>query len=306
MLRPPASQSKALRVGLAITTVGGLLFTLDLPLLRLAGADSWTLIFLRGIFQALSLTVMWLILRVATGRNESYLAGGAGVAVGVTSTVANLTYIGAVNNTTAANIVFITALIPIITAVMAWIFLRERVHLYTWLATVIAFSGVAIIVIDSISRGGWIGDLLALASMVATAGSLKIIRASGKNVATSFAVGSLASALIAWPFVPSTAVEPSVVFWVALSGLIVMPLASSLVANGTRFVPSADVSMFFLLETTLTPIWVWLIFGEKPTALAMLGGTIVILTLLLHSGWRLSRSLGSGGGVVPRLASEPN
>jgi drug/metabolite transporter (DMT)-like permease len=96
------------------------------------------------------------------------------------------------------------------------------------------------------------------------------------------------------------------VFWVALSGLIVMPLASSLVANGTRFVPSADVSMFFLLETTLTPIWVWLIFGEKPTALAMLGGTIVILTLLLHSGWRLSRSLGSGGGVVPRLASEPN
>ena len=107
---PGASLSNATRLGLLITTTGGLLFTLDLPLLRMAAANSWTLIFLRGIFLSLSLTVLWLILRVATGRREPFIAGLAGIAVAGTNTVANLTYIGAVNNTTAANIVFITAL----------------------------------------------------------------------------------------------------------------------------------------------------------------------------------------------------
>jgi drug/metabolite transporter (DMT)-like permease len=296
------SLARATKFGLLITTVGGLLFTFDLPILRMANADTWTLIFLRGIFLSLSLTVLWLILRVASGRNEPFIAGAAGLAVAVTNTIANLSYIGAVNNTTAANIVFITALIPVITAVMTWIFLHDRVHPFTWIATVVSFLGVALIVMDSVSSGGLIGDLLALVSMVCTAAAFTIIRASGKNVATSLAVGSLASALIAVPFVPSMSMDASVLLWVALSGLLIMPLASTLIANGPRFLPSADVSMFFLLETTLTPVWIWLIFGERPTQQALLGGTIVVVTLLLHSAWRLSRTLATPHGDMPQLS----
>jgi drug/metabolite transporter (DMT)-like permease len=296
------AQSNTVRLGLLITTVGGLLFTLDLPLLRMAGADSWTLIFLRGIFLSLSLTVLWLILRVASGRYEPFLAGWAGIAVAVTNTIANLTYIGAVNNTTAANIVFITALIPVITAVMAWVFLRDRVHKYTWIATFISFGGVAIIVMDSVSSGGWLGDIMAFISMACTAAAFTIIRASGKNVASSLAVGSLASAMIAWPFVPSMSIEPSVLAWVGLSGLLVMPLASTLIANGPRFLPSADVSMFFLLETTLTPVWIWMLFGERPSTYALIGGSIVVVTLLAHSAWRLSQSWSSATGDMPQYS----
>ena len=302
MANPVTSPSNATRLGLLITTIGGLLFTLDLPLLRMAAADSWTLIYLRGIFLALSLTVLWLVLRVATGRREPFIAGAAGIAVAVTNTIANLTYIGAVNNTTAANIVFITALIPVITAVFTRIFLHDRVHPYTWLATAISFAGVAIIVMDSVTTGGWIGDLLAFVSMACTAGAFTIIRASGRNVATSLAIGSLFSAFIAWPFVPSMTIDASVLLWVALSGLIVMPLASTLIANGPRFLPSADVSMFFLLETTLTPVWIWLLFGERPSSQALIGGTIVVVTLLIHSAWRLSQSWAVTHGDIPQLS----
>ena len=49
--------------------------------------------------------------------------------------------------------------------------------------------------------------------------------------------------------------------------------------------------MFFLLETVLTPVWIWLIFGEVPTRAVMIGGTVVILTLLAHSLWRLSQTM---------------
>ena len=280
------------RKGLLITTLGGLLFTLDLPLLRLAGADKWTLIFMRGVFLFISISIVWYLVRRSSYSRLPYIAGLAGIAVAVTNTIANITYIGAIVETSAANVVFITA-------VLSRIFIGERVHALTWLATIISFLGVGIIVGDSVGHGRMLGDMMAIVSAICTASAFTIIRASGRNVATSLAVGSLSSALIALVFfgiAPATLLHaasfgvPGLV-WVALNGLIAIPLASTLIANGPRFLPSADVSMFFLLETVLTPVWVWLLFGEVPTGAVMIGGIIVIVTLIAHSCWRLSTTL---------------
>lgn len=297
---------KSVQLGLLITTVGGLLFTLDLPLLRLADADKWTLVFARGVFLFLAISGVWLALRVFAGSRAPYIAGLAGLAVAGTNTLANISYIGAVVETTAANVVFITALIPVLTAVMSRLFINEPVHRYTWLATALAFFGVGIIVWDGISAGRYIGDLLALLSAICTAGAFTIIRASGKNVATSLALGSLCSACIAAAFFhinSSSLLEPAGfgmpgLLWVGLNGLVAIPLASALIANGPRFLPSADVSMFFLLETVLTPLWIWLLFAETPTNAVLFGGAIVIVTLILHSWWRLVTTLRSSGKLA--------
>jgi drug/metabolite transporter (DMT)-like permease len=278
-----------------------LLFTLDLPLLRLAASDKWTLVFARGMFLFIAITAVWYILRHFNGSKAPYIAGAAGLAVIVTNTVANITYIGAIVETSAANVVFITALIPVMTAMLSHIFLGERVRGWTWIATFIAFAGVGIIVWDGVSAGKVFGDILALISAGCTAGAFTIIRAGKKNVATSLAVGSLGSALIALAFFdvsPASLAEPASFgvpgwIWVALNGMVAIPLASTLIANGPRFLPSADVSMFFLLETVLTPIWIWLIFAEAPTRMVLIGGTIVILTLAAHSLWRLQTTLRS-------------
>ena len=245
-------------------------------------------------------------MRQRTGDKSPYIAGKAGVAVVCTNTIANMAYIGAVVETNAANVVFIIALVPVLTAVFSRVFIGESIHTYTWAATVLALIGVGIIVSDSLSLGrGW-GDFFALICAICTATAFTIIRASGKNVATSLALGSLMSALVALgvmvfttPSV-STALSAlgnqasfgmSTLFWVALNGLIFIPLASSLIANGPRYLPSADVSMFFLLETVLTPVWVWMLFGEAPTKLVLIGGSLVIVTLVAHSIWRLSSTL---------------
>ena len=73
--------------------------------------------------------------------------------------------------------------------------------------------------------------------------------------------------------------------------LLVMPLATVLLARGPRLLPSADVSMFFMLETILTPIWTWILFAEVPSPRVLLGGMLLIVTLLAHSWWRLAVSL---------------
>ena len=291
--------AQSIRYGLVITAIGGFLFTFDLPLLRLAENTKWTLVFARGIFLFLSITAVWLYMRRQTGSRLPYIAGGAGLAVIATNTLANIAYIGALKETEAANVVFILALVPVLTAVFSRIFIREEVHPFTWAATVLALVGVGIIVGDSLSSTGLWGDFLAFVCACCTAAAFTIIRASGKNVATSLAVGSLLSALIALVFfdvdlhslaAPAAFGMPSW-FWVALNGLVVIPLSSALIANGPRYLPSADVSMFFLLETILTPIWIWMLFKEVPSNSVLLGGAIVIVTLVIHSFWRLRESL---------------
>jgi drug/metabolite transporter (DMT)-like permease len=243
----------------------------------------------------LSITAVWFFLRARSASKIPYIAGGAGLAVIATNTLANIAYIGALKETDAANVVFILALVPVLTAVFSRFFINEEVHPWTWIATLFALFGVGIIVSDSLSTSGVWGDFLAFVCACCTAAAFTIIRASGKNVATSLAVGSLFSALIAlFVFNADVGALSKIAawgmpswFWIALNGLLVIPLSSSLIANGPRFMPSADVSMFFLLETILTPIWIWMLFAEVPSNAVLMGGAIVIATLLLHSVWRL-------------------
>jgi drug/metabolite transporter (DMT)-like permease len=74
--------------------------------------------------------------------------------------------------------------------------------------------------------------------------------------------------------------------WMAMNGFLVAPAATALLMIGPRYVAAAIVAMFFLLETVLTPIWMWAIFSEAPSTLSLLGGAIVIVSLIGHSLWR--------------------
>ena len=184
---------------------------------------------------------------------------------------------------------------PILTAIFSRIFIGEPVHPFTWAASILAFIGVFIIIRDGLHSSKVAGDMLALLCACCTAAAFTIIRGSGKNVATSLGLGSLVSAIVALLFFDA---QLNTLFntagfgmpawvWLALNGLIVIPLSSTLIANGPRYLPSVDVSMFFLLETVLTPLWIWMLFGEVPSRAVLWGGIIIVVTLLVHSIWRL-------------------
>ncbi len=275
------------RKGLILTAIGGTLFTLDVPLARLAMTDQWTLIFVRGLFLALAIVIFWLAFRRINGNRLPFINGWAGIIVAVTNTLANIMFLSAVTKTTAANLVFILALNPIFCAVLAWIFLSETIHRWTWVAVVTAVFGVCIIVWGGLSAGTFVGDLLAVGVALCTAIALTVIRKTGKNVVTSLAVGSLVSAGIAlfWGAQPTT-LAPEGWGWLALNGLLVIPVASGLIALGPRYLPAPEVAMFFLLDVVLTPIWVWMIFDEIPSTQALIGGAIVFTTLFVHGVWR--------------------
>ena len=63
-----------------------------------------------------------------------------------------------------------------------------------------------------------------------------------------------------------------------------------LVTIAPRYISAAEVNLFFLLETIIGPIWVWLIIREQPTPETIQGGVIIILTIATHSFLKLKNS----------------
>jgi len=288
MVPPLQSSGDDHRRGLFLTAIGAVLFTFDVPLIRLAASDKWTLMFARGLLLFIAVTILWLIFQRGRRSGVAYISGPGGIIAAISSTLANLMFLAAVTETTAANLVFIISLNPVICALLGWMILKERVPWQTWLAIVLALSGVGVIVSNGLSVGTVSGDLLAFGVAICMAITLTAARSSGKNIMTSLAIGALVSACIA-AFWAQPATLPVVSWgWLALNALLVIPAALGLLIIGPRYLPASEVAMFFLLEPILTPVWMWLIFGEMPTRQALLGGVIVLVTLFAHSLWRLN------------------
>ena len=82
------------------------------------------------------------------------------------------------------------------------------------------------------------------------------------------------------------------------SDLIIVPLMCLmcvaipfvLVTIAPRFITAAEVNLFFLLETIIGPIWVWLIIKEQPTTETILGGIVIIVTIAVHSFLKIKKS----------------
>ena len=286
--------ARQVRFAYLVTALGGLLFTIDLPLLRLSQAEPWTMVFARGSFLFIAISFAWLISR-RRGEAAPFIAGKAGLLVALTSTIGNIAYISAIMQTNAANVVFIIALTPVIAALLSPAVLGARIHSSTSFAVYFAFFGVGIIAWDGMSAASPWASLLALLSAFCSATAFTVVRATGRKIATSLALGNLASAIVALVFfgasVPALLVSGALGIpawvWLGLNGLIAIPLATVMLASGPRYLPTADVSMFFMLETVLTPIWIWMIFSEVPSSAVLIGGGIVITTLIIHSWWRV-------------------
>jgi drug/metabolite transporter (DMT)-like permease len=78
-------------------------------------------------------------------------------------------------------------------------------------------------------------------------------------------------------------------WWLFLDGAVLIPISFWCLATGPKYISGPEVAMFYLLETVLAPVWIWLIFGETPTSAALAGGAIITTALAAHSIWQYRR-----------------
>ena len=296
---PPSARADH-RKGLLITAIGGLVLTIDIPVLRLGGGDIWSVMLVRSGGMALMALLAWLGYRLLTGRRLTLVPGRAGLAVALLYGLSAITFVTAVFNTSTANVVFILAFNTMFAAVLSWIFLGERPKPVTLAAMAAMIVGVMIIVWDGIGLGNTFGDMMALASSLIMSAAITISRAVRRDMGFAPLIANLLPALFALVMVAGqgglSIAHPG---WIVFNGLIVMPVAFWCLATGPKYISAPEVAMFFLLETVLAPIWVWFLFNETPTTATLVGGTIMIAALVGHSLWQLT------GGWRPIRARVP-
>ena len=277
------------RNGSALGAIGGLVISFDIPMIRLAGSDPWITLTVRGACMALALTLVWLLLR-KPGRTTP-LADTDFITVGVLYGASTFFFTLAIYTTTTANLVFILAFMSMIAALLAWVLVGERPRPATWTAIAVTISGVAIIVSDGIEAGGRIGDLYALCAASLLALALVVTRKSGKDMSLAPGLGGLVTLVLGIAFLGQSAGWPQAPFWLLLNGLVVIPLATYCLALAPRFIPAPHAAMFYLIETVLAPVWVWIIFNETISPATLVGGSLVIGAVTVHSLWNIHRPL---------------
>ena len=184
----------------------------------------------------------------------------------------------ALHNSPIANVMFILALVPILTALLAWVTLRERIQKVTWVAMIGAAIGVALMVIGHLNGGSMKGAGLSVGCAVTVSIFAVILRwGRNLNMIPMFAAGSLIAAAIALPFAfngPSLS-EGNIVILCLWAGLV-SPLYYSLFVVASRHIPVAELMLAVPLETILSVLLAWLVLAEIPSTNSLLGGIIVI------------------------------
>jgi drug/metabolite transporter (DMT)-like permease len=273
--------------GLLLTGLGGMALTVDIPLIRLANGESWTILMVRSATTFLTALVVWAVWRAFSTKAPQLIPGRAGIVAAALYGLGSITFIAGVFHTSTANLVFILAFNTVFTALLSWAFLKERPQPITLATMAAMIVGVLIIVGGSLGTGNLFGDLMALSSAFVIACAITVSRASGKDMGFTALIGVILPGLVAAFMVSKGSFQIESPWWIIFDGAVIIPISFFCLANGPKYISGAEVAMFYLLETVLAPVWVWMIFSEVPSSNSLIGGVILIVALVFHSLWQL-------------------
>ena len=265
--------------------------TPDSLFIRLSAIETWGMLFYRGAIPFIVVLTGLLIFYKKNFFKVLLSMGMHGVFYALIFAITNITFIVSIQNTNVANTLVMIAMAPMLSAILGGIFLKELPDKKTWTAILITFGAAFYIFYDSIQLGNFIGDLFGLITALGLAIGAVIVRsAKNKDLVPAAVIGKLMVAIFAISFVESFALVELDLIIVPLMCVLCVALPFVLVTIAPRFISAAEVNLFFLLETIIGPIWVWLFINEQPTLETIQGGSIIILTIAIHSFFKIKNS----------------
>ncbi len=272
------------RRGALLAFVGVLVLSFDALLVRLAGTGSAEVMFWRGLFMALSLTVALRVLRGRWTWNAVRDGGPLALVLVVSMGVMQGLFVLAIMNTTVANAIVILSVAPLFAGAFSGLFLGEWVSRRTWSAIAVSIVGIAIVFGGSLGSIHWLGDLLALLGAFVVGVNFTLLRRlPGVSRLGLIGGGGLVVCLLGAPFAAPFDVSLQGLTVLALMGLLQMPVSTVMMTSATRYLPSAEVTIFLTLEAIFGTFWVWAFIGEQPPGLTLVGAALVLGTLAVHS-----------------------
>ena len=250
----------------------------------------WQYLFFRGSVIFLVLNI-YLFLAEGLKFTKNYnKIGLSGLIGGVSLGIANISFILSITTTTAAVTMMMLATQPFVAAILAYVFLKEKISMTTFIAIVVAAGGIIFMSLDSKGEGSLFGLINGLLSSLGFAGFTVSLRWRRKTPKfTTVAIAGIFCAAVAilvlifnddniFISVKNSSLSALHGFLVC-SGLILFSIKS-------KDLPATDLTLLSLTEVLGGIFWVWLpIFGinEVPTANTLIGGGIITTAIIFYA-----------------------
>ena len=277
--------------GSLLAFVAVMFITPDSLFIRLSNLDTWGLVFYRGIIPFFTVFFGMLLIYKLNFFKILFNSGYHGIIYIATFSITNITFVVSIQNTNVANTLVMIATAPMLSAILGAIFLKEPPDRKTFISIIITFIAIVYIFFDSLKIGNFYGDILGFVTALGLAvGAITIRSAKTKNLVPAAVVGKLFVASFALFFIESFTLIDKDLFIVPLMCILCVAIPFVLVTIAPRFIPAAEVNLFFLLETIIGPVWVWVIINEQPSVETLHGGAIIITTIAIHSFLKLRKN----------------
>jgi drug/metabolite transporter, DME family len=251
------------------------------------GANLWQILFWRQFFFSIIVALYLLITYKKNFFKSFYNSGLPGFIGGVILGVGFAAYVFSMYTTTVANTNFIITTETIFLAVFGYFALKEKINLITLVSIILGMSGVLIILGSSLSIQSseqFLGNMVAFIMPISFAVLVIIIRKypNVDMVPAQFTAGIFA-AIIGFLIAGNLSISPHDLFLASLAGFFQIGFGFILITIGSQTTPAAVVGVMMLTESVFGPLWAWLFINEVPPSAVIIGGSIIIFSILFQS-----------------------
>ena len=281
------------KIAVPVVLFAGLLWSFGAPVVRYMNDPhlvTWQYIFGRGITIFIILN-LYLYFEEGINFYKNYLKIGlSGIIGGSGLGIAMITFIYSITNTSAAITLLCLAAMPFFTALLAFLFLREKISLNVWISIIIASFGMVIMAIGSNEQNSLIGFIFGITSSIGF--SVFSVTLRWRKETPKFTTVAVAG-LFCFLFSLAIIIEKDLNFLstsknealFALHGSIVC-LGLILYSIGSKVIPAAELTLLSLTEVIGGIFWVWLpLLGinETPSVNTIIGGFLIFISIFYYS-----------------------
>ena len=197
-----------------------------------------------------------------------------------------LTFVIANKLTTTANAVMLQYGAPVWAALLGWALVREKPRWEQWGALVLVFAGLFLFFRDDLGSGAFTGDIMAFISGIFFGANSVFLRMQKDGTPRdAMLMAHWVNAAICVPFIfmhpPVFTVSSSLTL--LYMGALQVGLAAILFSYGIQLISAIKAMLTATIEPVLSPVWVLIVTGERPSSAALAGGTVIIIAILASS-----------------------
>jgi drug/metabolite transporter (DMT)-like permease len=251
--------------------------------------DHWNMIFWRALLVSFGMWLMISLINPNRVWQQYRTVRGPGLLMVASYSLGTISFVFAITHTSVANTLIILSSTPLFAALISRFLLHEKIQPRTIIAILLVAIGIGVIATGSMGeQSGLLGDLAAILGSFFLACGLSFVRRFPRiSSFSAISCSGLLTALLVLPLASPLMISQSDFGYLLIMGLYVVPVGTALMYVGPRYIPAAEVGLLLLMESILGPIWVWLVLSEQPSVNTLVGGAIILSTLVINTVWAL-------------------